>query len=306
MKILEKMKGFFSPKPKEETKRFMEVLQEYCGKYLQENQLCQETYRRYEVYYKNIYLFLSSKQLQEITLAQVKIKTMEDLRAWLFINLKTCCKRHASRHIELCKRVMKYAVMMEYSLYDPISPIKPQRDKEKDIIALDNTEIRKIKDYPYEKDYYRIVADLFIFQCYTGLSYADLYSYAATERNGKLWFEGKRQKSGENYLIYMFDEAKEIHNKYRGKMPRIANQTYNGYLKDIADLVHIRKHLTTHVGRKTHATILNERGVSTKTIADQLGNTERVVEKHYVAKNHHRIANEMTRLGIDGVFLTAS
>lgn len=278
---------------------FIDVLKEYSDRYLSENALTQETVKRYDVYHKNIYLYLSAKGLQDLSLQNVKIKIMEDLRAWLMINLKTCRKRHASRHIELCKRVMEYAVMMEYIQYNPIDPIKPQRDKEKDVIALDTKELTKIQTFPFVKDYHRIVADLFTFQCYTGLSYADLYRYQITERNGRQWFEGTRSKSGENYLIFMFDAARKIHEKYRGKLPRISNQTYNSYLKDIADMLNIHKHLTTHVGRKTFATLLNDHGVTTKTIADSLGNTERVVERHYVLKTHKRIENEMRRLGLD-------
>lgn len=49
--------------------------------------------------------------------------------------------------------------------------------------------------------------------------------------------------------------------------------------------------VTSHVFRKTVATILDEAGLSTTAIADQLGNTPAVVEEHYRAK---RVANPET------------
>lgn len=68
---------------------------------------------------------------------------------------------------------------------------------------------------------------------------------------------------------------------------------WNGGLLDPSTLMHrIREALdecgfdwvTGHVWRKTVALVLKEAGLSTEQIADQLGNTTRVAEKHYVPK----------------------
>lgn len=51
--------------------------------------------------------------------------------------------------------------------------------------------------------------------------------------------------------------------------------------------------VTSHVFRKTVATVLDEAGLQTTEIADQLGNSTRVVEKHYRAPrqtNHRAVA----------------
>jgi integrase len=49
--------------------------------------------------------------------------------------------------------------------------------------------------------------------------------------------------------------------------------------------------VTSHVFRKTVATVLDEANLPTTAVADQLGNTAKVVEKHYRAR---RVANEAT------------
>lgn len=68
---------------------------------------------------------------------------------------------------------------------------------------------------------------------------------------------------------------------------------WNGGLLDPSTLMHrIREALdecgfdwvTGHVWRKTVALVLKEAGLSTEQIADQLGNTTRVAEKHYITK----------------------
>ena len=54
--------------------------------------------------------------------------------------------------------------------------------------------------------------------------------------------------------------------------------------------------LTSHVFRKTVATIMDEAGLSTSAIADQLGNDVSTVEKHYRAK---RVQNEEGALALE-------
>ena len=90
--------------------------------------------------------------------------------------------------------------------------------------------------------------------------------------------------------------------KYEGRLPLIANQSYNRYLKEIALQLGIKKRLTTHVGRKTHATILDDSGMTDTGIARQLRNTRRVCESRYMAKSPLRIELEVKKLGLtDGM-----
>ncbi|WP_435070421.1 site-specific integrase [Amycolatopsis thermoflava] len=59
--------------------------------------------------------------------------------------------------------------------------------------------------------------------------------------------------------------------------------------------------VTSHVWRKTVATVLDDAGLTTTQIADQLGNTPRVVEKHYRAK---RVSNEHAVAALELMFGT--
>ncbi|MFD8496268.1 hypothetical protein [Amycolatopsis sp. NPDC059657] len=56
--------------------------------------------------------------------------------------------------------------------------------------------------------------------------------------------------------------------------------------------------VTSHVFRKTVTAVLDEAGLSNKEIADQLGNTERVVEQHYRPK---RPENPRTLAALEGM-----
>lgn len=303
MRTLFKRLGFSMPKTRKQQPKFIDVIGEYIDKYASENQLNPLTKEHYEQRKRNIHLFLASKQLIDINIDEVRIKHMEDLRSWLFIALKTCSRRHASLHIELCKRSVKYAVMMEYTGENWIEPVKSQRDKPKDIIHLTSAEVIRLMNHQFRSDIYRMVAKIFAFQCFTGLSYCELFTFDIVELNDRQWINSKRDKTGKSEYVYLFDEAKQILDAFGGQIPKIPNQTCNRILKEIAGELGINKTLTTHVGRKTHATLLDEYGVDAGTIARQLRNTERVCYESYIAKSHKRTETALSRLGLNGNML---
>lgn len=277
---------------------FVDVYREYIDKYLKENQLADGTANRYESYWRNFTMFMSIHHMYHVPLSEIRIKHAEQFRGWLRSHLKTCTIRHASRQVEVWKAVTRYAVAMEYANYDHLSPIKSQRDKPKKIISLEMNEVKRLMAYQFNSDIMRVVADLFLFQCFTGLSYSDIYKYNIVEKGGRLWIEGDRQKTEEGYIVYFFDEARTIFLKYQGHLPRLSNQKYNEWLKEVAAIVRIPKKLTTHVGRKTHATLLAERGAATKPISLVLGNTEKVCNDTYINDSYLIVLNDFERVGL--------
>jgi integrase len=56
--------------------------------------------------------------------------------------------------------------------------------------------------------------------------------------------------------------------------------------------------VTSHVFRKTVASVLDEAGLPIGAVADQLGNTRAVVERHYVAR---RVANDASAAALEGM-----
>lgn len=293
------LKKLFGAKEVLVQRLFTDVLKEYIETYLRENVVVQATKDRYDVYWRNYNLFAASHRYQNLKIDQIRLSHAEEFRAWLRLNLKTCTVRHASRHLELLKRVTRYAIQREYIVQDFLEPIKAQKNKPKKIVSLEMSELKKLSVYQFHSQLMRMTADLFLFQCFTGLSYSDIYRFELTTRNGKLWLEGNRAKTNEPFMVYVFPEAMELLEKYEFKMPKLSNQKYNQYLKEIADMVGIKKYLTTHIGRKTHATILAEAGAGTKSISLQLANTPRVCDESYINKTPVIIENEVLRLGLD-------
>lgn len=121
------------------------------------------------------------------------------------------------------------------------------------------------------------VRDLFLFQCYTGLAYSDLYKFdfaSDVERRGnKFIIADRRVKTNEDYLIVLLSPAMDILKKYDFDLPVISNQKYNDYLKVAASFAKIDKNLTTHCARHTFAVFALNNGVPMEVVSKMLGHT---------------------------------
>lgn len=121
------------------------------------------------------------------------------------------------------------------------------------------------------------VRDLFLFQCYTGLAYADFEKFDfhkdVEEINGKFIVADRRKKTNEDYKIVLLTPAIEILKKYDYKLPIISNQKYNASLKVVAQYAGIEKNITTHMGRHTFAVFALNNGVPIEIVAKMLGHT---------------------------------
>ena len=71
----------------------------------------------------------------------------------------------------------------------------------------------------------------------------------------------------------------------------------NAYLKEIADICQIRKHLTTHLARHTFATLAIEYGMPIDIIAKILGHTNTNMTRRYAKISEANISREMRRIG---------
>lgn len=70
----------------------------------------------------------------------------------------------------------------------------------------------------------RAMRDMFLFMCFTGLSYVDLkaitYDNIHTDSDGGTWLMGNRIKTGVAYVVKLLPIAIELIEKYRVRMKR--------------------------------------------------------------------------------------
>lgn len=158
---------------------------------------------------------------------------------------------------------------------DPYVGIHIERGKPAERKYLDEAQIQKLMSLKLEDPVLIRARDLFVFQTFTGLAYADLCRFDTSTlemRDGKYVVRGKRRKTGEQYYIVLLTPALEVLKKYDWKLPVATNQKYNSALKAIG--VAIGKPITSHCARHTFATWCLNNGVSVETLAKFLGHSD--------------------------------
>lgn len=110
-----------------------------------------------------------------------------------------------SRH-KMLKVYINEAIRMELLSANPYSAIKIERGKSASRKYLTEENLRHLREMELSSAALRRVRDVFIFQCFTGLAYADLARFEfskVVEKNGRYILHDMRQKSGEDYYLVL-------------------------------------------------------------------------------------------------------
>ena len=187
-----------------------------------------------------------------------------------------------------CKAAFTLAFNRGKIKSNPYSQFKMDKGDKKEIVWLTTKELGTLTKKDFSTDRLRKVRDLFLFQCYSGLSYGDMEElerrdYQENER-GQIFIEKHRKKTGVRFLSMVLAEGKRILEDYDYELPVLSNQKYNSYLKEVQDICGLDKVLQTHVGRKTYVCYLYQKQVPIEVIATIVGHTTCYTTLKYYAK----------------------
>jgi len=199
------------------------------------------------------------------------------------------------KHFERINSIIEHAMRSEIIDRDPFFLVE-ESTIEKDSIYLNEEELFKVESLDLPKEGLGITRDMFVFCCYTGLSFSDVIKLSPSEISLKLdsrkWIFTQRKKSNVDVLTPVLSRVKDILAFYTnlpsdyssGRIfPSITNQAYNRNLKVIARMCGITKNFTSHSARHTFGTtICANNGVPIDTCAKMLGHTTlRMTQKYY-------------------------
>lgn len=156
-----------------------------------------------------------------------------------------------------------------------------------------------------QKEYF--VRDLFLFSCFTGISYSDMCKLTDSDievaTDGVVWIKTKRVKTAVQFEVPLLDLPRKILDRYRGMtsdgklLPMYDNQYMNKSLKNIASTCGIERRLTFHVARHTFATTITLcQGIGIETISKLLGHRNISTTQIYAKITQPRLNSEMERL----------
>ena len=259
-----------------------------------------------------LHSFLNEKlKLPDIYLKQLNYGFILDFEQYLRTYQpkrasKTCSNNGAMKHLERLMKMVNLALRLEWLAKDPFRNYKLNFHKT-ERSYLSERELRLIEETTFSGAGYERVKDVFLFSCYTGLSYIDVKELKSQQLvlgiDGNLWIHTKREKTNEIVKIPLLPNAKEIIEKYRkdtrpdvlGKLlPVYSNQKTNSYLKVIAKTCGVHKHITFHTARHTFATTVTlSNGVPIETVSKMLGHTKLTTTQIYARVLERKVGEDM-------------
>lgn len=208
------------------------------------------------------------------------------------------------KYMRMYKTACNYSIRMDLIVKNPFDAYDGKLSI-KDAIFLTQTELNRIEQKPIFVERLAKVRDIFLFCCYTG--YAPVDALKLTEANlfedndGNLWIMTSRAKTAIRENVPVLPAALAIIRKYKNKhvglLPQISNQKMNVYLKEIADICEINKHLTWYVSRHTFATTVTlGNGVRLEHVSAMMGHTNIKQTQHYAKVLDVNIMEDMEKL----------
>lgn len=209
----------------------------------------------------------------------------------------------AVKNVRCIKHIVSRAVMDGYLDSDPFAKYTVKREVvEKPFLTQE--EIDRILAKDFHTPRLERVRDIFIFCCYTGLSYSDVLtldrSHLSTDSKGRIWIKKRRVKTGVPFSVPLLPVPKLILDKYKGGdklLPVIHISSCDEYLKEIAELCGIDKTVSFHTARYTFATTITiSNRVSLEVVSKMLGHTTTRMSSHYAKIVDDFISEEMDML----------
>lgn len=254
--------------------------------------LTQSSYYRYSRTLRYMQDFLQSEyRTRNYTLSRIDLKFLETYFQYLRRD-KKISHNTAHKYLMLTKMNLSPAIKSGIIKGDPFRELKiKSKPVHRDFLTPE--ELNKIIKVKLNDPDLNRKRDIFLFACYTGLSYIDLTQLAGNnlmqDHDGSWYIRSNRQKTGEQSIIPLLPAAEKILRKHcssddlRGFNWFISsNQKMNKGLKSIGKRSEISKALHMHLARHTFATTVTlSNGVPIESVSKMLGHSNIRITQHY-------------------------
>ncbi|MFT3903101.1 MAG: site-specific integrase [Niabella sp.] len=212
---------------------------------------------------------------------------------WLYmINFTTLCRLAMSR---------------KHLAFNPFSEYKNTK-KDKDRGYLLRNELEQLVAFNCEKKKDELVKDLFVFSCFTGLSYSDIKGLKNSNLqeffDGNQWIIIRRRKTATSSNVMLLDIPKMIIEKYAGLskdgkvFPVPSNSYCNDRLRTISEQIDClkEKKVTFHLARHTFATLFLSEGVPLESLSKMLGHKNIATTQIYAKILNEKVGKDMQKV----------
>ena len=176
--------------------------------------------------------------------------------------------------------------------------------KEREYLTED--EIKRIMAHEFGNPTLTLVRDLFIFACFTALSFVDMKELTMdeiVEVNGEKWIIAKRHKTNVPFQVKLLDIPLQIIERYRHLSEdklvfgKINYWTMCKQLKKVITECGIEKQISYHCARHIFGTLALSKGMPIESVSRVLGHTNIVTTQIYAKITTQKLDNDLTMFG---------
>ena len=307
-------------KPRNSTPNaFYKVFDEFvrdCGR---QNDWTDSTYEKFAAVKNHLMNFRT-----ELTFDFFDEKGLNDYVAYLR-DVKEMRNSTIGKQLSFLKWFLRWAFKKGLHQNNAYDSYKPKlKSTQKKIIFLTWEELNKLREFeiPAAKQALDRVRDVFLFQCFTGLRYSDVFNLRRSDIKGD-HIEVTTVKTSDSLIIELNNHSKAILDKYKDVvfeddkvLPIITNQKMNDYLKELAELAGIDEPvrqtyyrgneridevtpkyalLGTHAGRRTFICNALALGIPPQVVMKWTGHNDYKAMKPYIDIADDIKANAMSK-----------
>ncbi len=242
-----------------------------------------------------------------------------------FLRKKDMRNSSVSKQIAFLKWFLRWCTKKGYCHNTAYEDFNPKlKSAPKKVIFLTNDELNKLKtvEIPHNKQYLERVRDVFLFCCFSGLRYSDVYNLKRSDVKPD-HIEITTVKTADSLIIELNNHSKAILEKYKDihfedhkALPVISNQKMNVYLKELGELAEINDPvretfykgskridivtpkyalLGTHAGRRTFICNALALGIPAQVVMKWTGHSDYKAMKPYIDIADNIKADAMSR-----------
>ena len=307
-------------KPRKSTPNaFYKVFDEFVRDCGQQNDWTDSTYEKFAAVKNHLMNFRDG-----LTFDFFDEKGLNDYVTYLR-DVKEMRNSTIGKQLSFLKWFLRWAFKKDVHQNNAYDSYKPKlKSTQKKIIFLAWEELNKLREFeiPAAKQALDRVRDVFLFQCFTGLRYSDVFNLRRSDIKGD-HIEVTTVKTSDSLIIELNNHSKAILDKYKDVafeddkvLPVITNQKMNDYLKELAELAGIDEPvrqtyyrgneridevtpkyalLGTHAGRRTFICNALALGIPPQVVMKWTGHSDYKAMKPYIDIADDIKANAMSK-----------
>ena len=199
--------------------------------------------------------------------------------------------------LSFLKWFLRWSFGKGYTTLTAYETFKPKlKSTQKKVIFLTWDELTRLREceIPESKQYLGRVRDVFLFCCFTGLRYSDVFNLRKSDIKED-HIEITTVKTADSLIIELNKHSRSILEKYENvvfekdkALPVISNQRMNDYLKELAEMAGIDEVtpkyalLSTHAGRRTFICNALSLGIPANVVMKWTGHSDYKAMKPYI------------------------